>query len=142
MRTQILTAAVALSVGAAGAWFLAPRRVEVRTEYKTITVKQTTKTRVRTTKKPDGTVINDQTVTQTGTQTASNGSSATISTPHPRWNVSLLGGMGLHLNPSGAFQPLGGLHATYRVIGPWTVGAWGLGGPAGVAAGLSLGVTF
>lgn len=144
MRTHLITAAVALSVGAAGAWWIAPRRVEVRTEYKdrwhTVTVRDTKKTQTRTTKKPNGTVTTTTTVTHTGATTASNGTStaATVSAPAPapRWNVSLMGGASLDLKPAG------GLHVQYRVAGPFTVGAWGIGGPATAAGGVSLGVTF
>lgn len=142
MRTHLITAAVALSVGAAGAWWFAPRRVEVRTEYKDrwreVTVKKTTKTRTKTTKKPDGTVINDVTETRSDTDTKSAGVStgSTLTAPAPRWNVSLMGGASLNLKPAG------GAHVTYRVAGPFTVGAWGLGGPGIAAGGVSLGVQF
>jgi hypothetical protein len=140
MRTHLLTAAVALAVGAAGSWWFAPRRVEVRTEYKDrwreVTVKKTTKTRTKTTKKADGTTVVDQTVTRTDTDTKSAGVStgSTLTAPAPRWNVSLLGGMSL--------KPVGGAHVTYRVVGPFTAGAWVVGGPTTVAGGVSLGVTF
>jgi len=142
MRSHLITAAIALGVGAAGAWWFAPRRVEVRTEYKdrwrTITVKETTKTRTRTTKKPDGTTIIDTSTTQTASNTKSTGtaSSSTLTAPAPRWSASVLGGASLDL------KPVAGLHVTYRVAGPFTVGAWGIGGPATVAGGVSLGVTF
>jgi hypothetical protein len=142
MKTHLLTAAVTLAVGAAGSWWFAPRRVETRVEYKdrwhTVTVKATKKTRTKTTKKADGTVITDTSTTQTASNTKAAGTTATktLTTPAPRWNVSLLGGVDLKL------QPVGGAHVTYRVVGPFTAGVWGIGGPATVAGGVSLGVTF
>lgn len=150
MKTHLITAAVALAVGAAGAWWFAPRRVEVRTEtkteyrdrWRTITVRETTKTRTKTTTKPDGTKVVEHTETRSNTDTKTTGTSSgtehekTLTSPAPRWNVSLLGGVDLKL------QPVGGAHVTYRVVGPFTAGVWGIGGPATVAGGVSLGVVF
>lgn len=140
MKTHILTAAVALSVGAAGTWYFAPRRVEVRTEYKDRwrEVTKTAKKRTKTTKKPDGTVISDVTETHTDTKSAGVSTGSTLTSPAPRWNASLMGGVDLKL------RPVAGAHVTYRVAGPFTAGVFGIGSPQSgfFAAGLSLGVTF
>jgi hypothetical protein len=61
-----------------------------------------------------------------------------VHTDAPRWGLSLLGGVDTHLTP------YVGASCTYRVLGPFTVGAWGLSTTDSFkpVAGLSLGVTF
>lgn len=134
LKTHVITSLVSLAVGAGGAWYLAPRpvRVEFRDRTRTVTIRETVRT--RTTTRPDGTRIVERTESDTSRKTAADVSS--ISQPHPRWAVSLLGGADLKL------QPVLGAHATYRVVGPFTAGVFALGGPGTAAGGVSLGVTF
>ncbi len=134
LKTHVITSLVSVAAGGAGAWYLAPRpvRVEYRDRTRTVTIRETVKTRETT--KPDGTRIVERTESDTSRKTAADVSS--ISQPFPRWNVSLLGGANLQL------QPVFGAHASYRLIGPFTVGAWGVGGVGTAAGGVSLGVTF
>lgn len=140
IKSYAITSAVSLAVGAASGgygvreWF--PRVVTItpRIESKVKIIR----VRTRETTKPDGTRIVEHTDTTSDTSRKSDSTVSSISQPHPRWNVSLLGGANLQL------QPVFGAQANYRLVGPFTVGAFAVGSPsAGYwAAGAQVGVTF
>lgn len=139
MKSYVYTSVASLAVGAIAAWQLLPpptAKIEYRDRVVVKTVRETRKTRTRETRKPDGTTVVERSETVSNTDTKSTGTSTVISSPAPRWSASVLGGTNLQL------QPVAGAHLTYRVAGPFTVGAWGVGGNGTAAGGLSLGVVF
>lgn len=137
-----------------------PAKVVTVTEYRdrvvehTVTVEKPVvqyrdRVVVRTVTKPDGTKIETRTddktskttgevTTTTGIVEVSAGKSAVTSSPEGRWSVRILAG----LDTGGSV--LAGAGVDYRLIGPFTVGAWGIapvaGAPGRFAGGVSLGL--
>jgi hypothetical protein len=155
-----ITAGAAGLVGFAAASYLRPRVLtEARTEYvdrwhEVVTTRTVVDVRTRTVvqrvieeKRPDGTEITTHETEGTETEVAARGEqrseaegSEAMDTVRmerriqpSRFSVSFLAGLTLRV------EPVYGAAVTYRVLGPITVGAWGLS--SGVL-GASLGVTW
>jgi hypothetical protein len=147
-----------LALGVAIGRFAIPKvvivtKVEVHEVTKIVKVKA--KDIVRTTKTvTEGTKTTTETITKiaerTGTETATNTETvgAKITTSggdRASWRLSGLGGM-LILPKAGGGTPevswLVGAGAERRVVGPLWAGFWGMGGPKGGAAGISISGEF
>jgi hypothetical protein len=142
MRAYILTALISLGVGAGAGWYFAPgpeAPTETLATGTKATLRKIRRVRVRKTTKPDGTHIDERTVTQSDTDEHVTTVTQTVTAPAPRWNASILGGANLQ-----NLQPVLGAQINYRVAGPFTAGGWALTSPQSGfwAAGLSLGVTW
>jgi hypothetical protein len=134
---------------ATGRLLLRPKvitKTEVVEKIKVVTLeveKKVVKTRkTKTTKKPDGTVVTEETVRDAQTDTAitkdKTADTKTATTQIPLrndWMVSVLGGTEAKL----PLQPVFGGHVQRRILGPIYVGAWGL---SNGSLGLSLGGSF
>lgn len=127
--------------------------VTVQAEAKTLVVYREKVT------KPDGTVTertaertDSHATARTDTTSTADRSGETfrmrVETARPDWRVGILVGASLEFAPfAPAFDV--GVHAEYRLAGPFSVGAWALFRPStafqptpGVSAGLSLSVEF
>lgn len=135
IRSHAIVGAVSAALGVAGTLYLRPPRVEVRTETRVVTVRETKRVKVRETRKPDGTVVTERTDTSTHGTTNESGRTLTLPAPAPRWSASVLAGATLSL------APVYGGQVQYRLLGPVTVGVWGMGGGV-VAGGVSAGLTW
>lgn len=135
MRAYIITACVAAVAGAALGRALVPPRVEYRDRVHTVTVTKVERVRTRTTTKPDGTRVEERTETKRRADGDTRTDPVVLVPPAARWSASVLAGA----TPS--LTPVYGGHVTYRLVGPLTVGAWGLGGGI-TAGGISAGVTW
>lgn len=149
VRSHAITALASLTIGAASAWYFKPPVVETRTEYRdkivevVKTVKERVKVQTKTRKetKPDGTRVEETTVTKTDTDVKTAGSktsdvekSVLQRYAQPDWRVSGLVGWDF-----GRTQLVYGGAVERRIIGPVWLGVWGL---SSGAAGGSVGVTF
>lgn len=149
VRSHAITAFASLTVGAASAWYFKPPVVETRTEYRdkivevVKTVKERVKVQTKTRKetKPDGTRVEETTVTKTDTDVKTAGSKTSDTEAimverhrEPAWRVAVLGGWDFR----GQGLVYGG-HVERRILGPFWLGVWGL---SSGAAGASVGVTF
>lgn len=157
-------AALGGAVLLAGGCFIAGRYtapVETKTEVeyverlqviRTTVVKRVVDTKTKTVivERPDGTkttVIDqekheaeDSKSSQVATNDTSAKESHTVTSARPNWRVGAL--VGVHLSP-GVPAPVYGAVVERRLLGPISVGAWGLGSPtAGVSGGLALSLEF
>lgn len=115
------------------------RVVEVRPDgSSTTTEREATKERVETETKRD---------TETTTE-ATREATKVVTNAKPQWRASVLVGGSLafpirQVVSSVEVSPAFGGHVERRLVGPFWVGAWGVGAPRGYAmGGLSLGVEF
>lgn len=133
MRNSIIACIITLLVGVSVGRYSLPARVETRT----VTVeRQATSdhSTTTTTKRPDGTTTivthNDiNTIDQTNSQ-----SSTVTERETQRWALNVTAA----IRPAiGQYQPVYGLSVQYRLVGPFTVGAFGmLDGTLGASAGV------
>jgi hypothetical protein len=150
MNSHVLTAVVSAAVGAGATAYLLPRPVQTKIEYRdkwrTITVKDITLVRTRTTHKPDGTRVEErtETVSRTDAREAHSTASVTATTPR-RWHVGALLVAQPTLHPLGGALYAGG-YISRQLVGPFTVGALVLvptANPLSLpAVGLTLGVAW
>jgi hypothetical protein len=118
----------------------ANKTVVQTTQAKTDEEKDThTRTTITDTKKPDGTdtkvEIIDQVQNDDTQSTATSQTQTTITSKSSILNISVLGANDFH---AGLFAPTYGLSVTKEVLGPVTVGAFGLmNGTIGVSVGLN-----
>lgn len=155
-----LAGVAALVVAFVSGRYSVPTKVEMRTEFLTLTqvvrsvhVRQVTDTKWKTVvvTKPDGSsVATTEATTHTDTSTKENENSSKVAastvatkteTKLPDWQISALVGADLSkaLNGSGTLAPTFGIHVQRRVLGPVTLGVFGLSsGVVGLSAGLQL----
>lgn len=144
MRAYVITGAVCAALGAVGAWFLRPARVETRTEYvdrwRTVSVKDTKRVKTRTETKPDGTRVEERTETvsredkkESGTET---GRAVVITQTAPKWHAGAL----LQTDRTA------GVYVQRQLLGPVSVGLTAtvpLSKPVSLpTVGVTIGVTF
>lgn len=128
--------------------------VKVETVIKEVKIKErqrnvTTHTRTVITPTPAGPVTTTETdtrsATQTETRTDTAASTSSVTTKlveghKPDWRISAMGGV--LIMPGTQPSWLAGGLVERRILGPISIGAWGLGGPKAGVAGLTLGVEF
>lgn len=149
LTSHAITALASLTVGAASAWYFKPPVVETRTEYRdkivevVKTVKERVKVQTKTRKetKPDGTRVEETTVTKTDTDVKTAGSKtsdveAVTVQKFKQHDWSVRGMAGWDFSRGVVVYGAG---VDRRVVGPVSIGAWGLS--SGVV-GVSVGVTF
>ncbi len=133
-----------LLVAFAGGYYLAPSKVEtkvVEIEKKTDTERDKHRETTTTeTVKPDGTkqvvtIMVEDTNTKRKTETKEDTKSVSAPAPRPRISLSALGGLPV----SYPFTPVFGAHVSKEILGPITIGAWGL---SSMTFGISMGVNF
>lgn len=158
----IVAIVVAFGLGIALGVARAPERVEVRTEYLATKHRTETKAKARdvqrfkkTTTLPNGTKIEESserialkvdTAIKEDQRVADVRSS--ITTSRPDWRVGVLLGASLQVSPSLQLQPAVGLQGERRILGPFSLGAWGIveippaGGPLRGIVGASVSGEF
>lgn len=129
---------LAFVVGGAVGTYLTPAGTKTKESAQTTTDKKTTKKqkKKKVTEKPDGTKITEETVTEsTGeTETVKTETKEKIETKGPKTSVQVLAGFDLQKTPT----PVYGVAAQRELIGPISVGAFGLtNGTVGVTLGVS-----
>lgn len=141
IKTKIIMSVVALLVAFSFGRYSAPTVPDVKTDIKTNTDKQTnteTKKTTTITEDPKGnkvTTINEDTTTQTKKNTDTQLDQTVTAPKKSIINISALAG----LDTGRGFIPTYGISANKELIGPITVGAFGL---TNGTIGLSIGLNF
>lgn len=149
-KVKVIVAIVALAASFAAGRFLTPTKIKIETkivevekkEKKTATDKKRRVTVVTVTK-PDGTkeerkTIDTDSQTRTDEKTDKQRNEQTVSETtrsSGRLNLSVLGGVTAYP----AFAPTFGGHVSKDIIGPVSIGVWGL---SNLSGGVSVGLSF
>lgn len=135
IRATIGLTVVAALLGAGLAYYLAPPRIKTVETTKEV-IKKDIQTIIRTVKQPNG--VEETTTTIVDRTVSKEKSSRTESAPAPRKNLNV---SALVTNDfsDGEFKPVYGVSVSKEVLGPITIGAFGL---TNGTIGLSVGVNF
>jgi predicted Zn-dependent protease len=129
-RLIVLSLVLVLLVGYAFGRYVVPGKETIKVQ--TVTVEHTHTVTI-TVHDKDGSSTTT-TTTDTGSTTAAN-SSTVITNNKPLWKVSGLGGLNVH----SLSTPIYGGEVEHRLVGPISVGVWGLSNSTG---GVSLSLEF
>ena len=132
-RNYIILLVILCVCSFAGGRYLTPPKVTIQEKIVTKEVVVVKHTDTVVIKKPDGTVITTTKEDSTTKEDTKVKDSITIDTRRSKINISALAGTGFPLSP------VYGIAANKELIGPVTVGIWGL---SNLTAGISLGLNF
>lgn len=111
------------------------------TKFSPTTGKKTSQKIVESTKSKAATNSTVSITSTESTRSASLLEKTLITESQPNWSVSLLGGVSSPLSNL-SMKPVAGVHVERRILGPFKVGGWLLGGPSVVSGGASIGGQF
>lgn len=148
MKTKIILIVLALLASYGFGRWSAPEKIKTTDTTKTdVNRDKHKKTTITETEKPDGTKEKKTTITEDTetTKKVDNEKTSEITRASAKVTISALAGTGINLQPGGpTLTPVFGLSMSKPILGPITVGVWGIGvyGFGGGAAGASVGLTF
>ena len=146
LQKVILAVLVAAGLGYSFGRYAQPAKVQIQekeVDKQVVVVQHDTVTETHQVKQTDGTIVTDTTVKDLDVDktslTDTKQEKETVTNVKPQWKVQGLVG----LNSMGLTQPLYGAGVERRILGPISVGVWGLtGGSNGATGGLSLSIEF